>query len=106
MTDFDSAIAQLDLQLFEKISSQSTDRDKRSMLACQLAVRELAPDYTYLEIGSYLGGSIQPHLLDPRCRTIFSIDKRPLSQPDERGFDFIYKNNSTARMMELLREVT
>ena len=105
MTQFDAAIAQLDLCLFEKISSQSTERDKRSLLACQLAVRELTGGYSYLEIGSYLGGSIQPHLADPLCRRIFSIDKRPLSQPDERGFDFIYKNNSTARMLEMLREV-
>ncbi len=105
MINFDKAITELDLQLFEKIPSQSTDHDKRSLLACELAVRELAPEYNYLEIGSYLGGSIQPHLLDPRCRRVYSIDKRPLSQPDERGYDYIYLNNSTARMMEMLAGV-
>ena len=105
MTDFESAIGDLDLRLFERIPSQSTDHDKQSLLACQLAVRELVPGYTYLEIGSYLGGSIQPHLLDPLCQRIYSLDKRPYSQPDARGFDWIYQNNSTARMMELLGEV-
>ena len=104
MTDFETAISDLDRRLFEKIPSQSTDHDKQSMMACQLAVRELAGEYNYLEIGSYIGGSIQPHLLDPKCRHIYSIDKRPHSQPDARGFDFIYENNSTERMMERLAE--
>jgi Methyltransferase domain len=105
MTEFERSISNLDLKLFEKISSQSNDNDKRSLLACQLAVRELAGNYTYLEIGSYLGGSIQPHLLDEKCARIFSIDKRPLVQPDERGVDYTYLNNSTARMLENLKDV-
>ncbi len=106
MSDFENAIQNLDLRLFEKIPSQSTDEDKQSLLAVELAVRESADEYNYLEIGSYLGGSIQPHLLDNKCRRIYSIDKRPLSQPDERGFDFVYQNNSTARMMETLAKVS
>ena len=105
MTDFESSIAALDLNLFEKIESQSTDDDKRSLLACQLAARELRHSYSYLEIGSYLGGSIQPYLLDPRCERIFSIDKRPEIQPDARGLDYTYLNNSTARMLENLSGV-
>ena len=106
MIDFENAINELDLRLFEKIPSQSTDEDKQSLLAIELAVREMCGEYNYLEIGSYLGGSIQPHLLDSKCRRIVSIDKRPLSQPDERGFDFVYQNNSTARMMETLAKVS
>jgi len=105
MTDFEKAIGELDLGLFEKITSQSTDHDKQSLLAVQLAVRELKQEYSYLEIGSYLGGSIQPHLLDPKCRQIYSIDKRPPSQPDARGYDWHYNNNSTARMIEMLKGV-
>jgi len=105
MTDFETAIAGLDLGLFSKIESQSSDEDKRSLLACQLAARELRPKYSYLEIGSYLGGSIQPYLLDPKCERIFSIDKRPESQPDARGLDYTYLNNSTARMLENLSRV-
>lgn len=105
MSSFEQAINDLDLNLFEKINSQSTENDKRSFLALQLAVRNLRPQYTYLEIGSYLGGSIQPHLLDERCRRIYSIDKRPLQQPDARGFDYRYLNNSTERMLANLRDV-
>jgi hypothetical protein len=105
MSSFEQAIAGLDLNLFEKINSQSTEHDKRSFLAIQLAVRNLRPSYNYLEIGSYLGGSIQPYLVDDRCERIYSIDKRPLQQPDARGFDYTYLNNSTERMLEKLREV-
>ena len=105
MSDFEKAIADLDLDLFSKIDSQSTENDKQSFLAIQLAVRNLKPGYKYLEIGSYLGGSIQPHLLDDRCSKIYSIDKRPEKQPDARGFDYTYRNNSTERMLEMLRAV-
>ncbi len=105
MDNFDQAIADLDLKLFEKINSQSSDQDKRSLLACQLATRELRPDFNYLEIGSYLGGSIQPYLPDDRCKRIYSIDKRPKSQPDERRIEYVYLNNSTVRMLENLRAV-
>src|SRR6185503_6572284 len=105
MSDFEKAIEDLDLDLFSKIDSQSTEHDKQSFLAIQLAVRKLRPGYTYLEIGSYLGGSIQPYLLDDLCARIYSIDKRPEKQPDARGFDYRYLNNSTERMLEMLRGV-
>ena len=106
MSNFEQKIKNLDLTLFEKIESQSVDEDKRSFLACQLATRELKSVYYYLEIGSYLGGSLQPHLLDEKCAKLYSIDKRPETQPDERGVDYTYLNNSTERMLELLDEVS
>jgi Methyltransferase domain len=98
-------ISELDTSLFEAISSESSDNDKRSLLACQNAMRNLHPDYGYLEIGSYLGGSIQPHLLDPLCARIVSIDKRPEQMPDNRGLTYKYPNNTTARMIDRLRQV-
>jgi hypothetical protein len=105
MSNFEQLINRLDLKIFEKIKTQLTDNDKQTLLGCQFAVRNLLPKYNYLEIGSYLGGSIQPHLLDEKCARVYSIDKRPLRQPDERGVDYIYLNNSTARMLELLSEI-
>lgn len=104
--EFEDSLKNLDLKLFEKIASQTTDGDKRSLLVLQNAVREIYPEYIYLEIGSYLGGSLQPHLLDDKCKIIYSIDKRPLVQPDERGIDFVYQHNSTSRMLEILQTVT
>ena len=105
MNNIDKAIEELDLRLFEQIPSQSTEDDKQSLLACQAATRDMGGMYSYLEIGSYLGGSIQPYLLDHLCSRIYSIDKRPAIQPDERGIDYAYQNNSTARMIENLRKV-
>lgn len=106
MSGFEEKLAELDISIFDKIDCQLERADKRSLLALQQALRELRPDYRYLEIGSYLGGSIQPHLLDPKCARIISIDKRPESQPDARGIDYHYLNNSTARMIDKLRGVS
>ena len=61
-------------------------------------------EYIYLEIGSHLGGTIQPHFIDPACKLIYSIDKRPESQPDERGRQCHYVNNSTERMLSNLSQ--
>ncbi len=97
----------LDISLFEKIQTQATDDDKRCLLAIQGATRRTYPSYSYLEIGSHLGGSIQPYLLDDQCSRIYSIDPRPPSQPDDRkpGFRAHYDGNSTERMLERLAEV-
>jgi hypothetical protein len=105
LVEFEPRLVRGDLELFAAIPSQTTENDKRSLLACQLAVRSLLPEYTYLEIGSYLGGSIQPYLFDRQCARIFSIDKRPPYQPDERGANYFYTNNSTQRMLDKLSAV-
>jgi hypothetical protein len=96
---FDERLARLDLSLFAAIPSQSTDGDRRSLLACQLAVRRRVSRYVYLEIGSHLGGSLQPHVQDPACGELHSIDTRPTVQPDARGVPFAYPDNSTERML-------
>ncbi len=77
-------IESLDVSLFDAVPSQSTIGDRQAWLAVQRSLRQQS-EYVYLEIGSHLGGSIQQHLVDPRCRKIVSIDRRPLSQPDDRG---------------------
>jgi hypothetical protein len=101
-SSIEERIKNLDIALFARIPSQTTDADRKSLLAVQDCARECVGGYIYLEIGSHLGGSIQPHLLDPKCRWIYSIDKRPASQPDERGPSFEYPDNSTERMRALL----
>jgi hypothetical protein len=103
--EYEQRIDNLGLQLFAHIESQSTAGDRKSWLALQRAVRRAREQYAYLEIGSHLGGSIQPHLVDPRCSKIFSIDPRPLEQPDARGPTFRYEGNSTERMLENLRRI-
>jgi hypothetical protein len=105
MSSFEEQLATLDIGLFARIPAQLEDADKRSLLAAQMAIRERYPEYVYLEIGSHLGGSIQPHLSDARCKKIYSIDKRPLEMVDDRGYPCYYPENSTKRMLELLREI-
>jgi hypothetical protein len=94
-------IEALSVDLFDGIPSQTSLADRRSLLAVQRATARRHPEYAYLEIGSHLGGSIQPYLLDPRCSAIYSIDPRPLEQPDDRspGFVVRYPENSTTRML-------
>ena len=103
--DFEQRLARLDVGLFDPIPSELTENDRRSLLACQLAVRRLYGTYGYLEIGSHLGGSLQVHLRDMACQRLFSLDPRPESQPDARGVRFRYAGNSTARMRRLLEGV-
>lgn len=98
-------LARLDLELFKNIKSQSLRDDRRAWMLLQRAARKRPGGYRYLEIGSHLGGSIQQHLVDPLCRQICSIDKRPAVQPDERGRSYEYKDNSTRRMLENLRAI-
>ncbi len=98
--------AVLDLSLFRWIASQTSETDRLALLSMKEAVCHTAGTYHYLEIGSHLGGSLQPHVADPRCRKIFSIDPRPLEQPDERGIGtYKYEGNSTERMFQLLRAI-
>lgn len=62
--------------------------------------------YVYLEIGSHLGGSLQPHVLDSACAVMHSIDPRPADQPDQRGVRFAYPGNSTERMLDNLTRLS
>ena len=106
MKTFEDTIQSLDVSVFDRVYSQLVPEDKRSLLAVQKSVRSLQREYAYLEIGSYMGGSIQPHLLDARCRRIYSIDPRPQVPPDQRGHIQVYPGNSTEKMLGLLREVS
>ncbi len=102
---FEGRLEALDVTLFDSIPTQTTENDRRSLLAVQLALGTLVSPYRYLEIGSYLGGSIQTHLLDGRCVAINSIDRRSTSQPDNSGLRLRYPNNTSKRMMENLLEI-
>lgn len=89
--------------MFEAVSTQLFPDDRRSILAVQEFVARHFGTYSYLEVGSFLGGSLQPHLADGRCVAVYSVDPRPPRQPDERGEQFEYPDNTTQRMLETLR---
>jgi len=106
-TNFDTEISRLDLDLYSKIDSETTSADKKSLLAIQNAVRNSKESFVYLEIGSFLGGSIQPYLLDSKCKKIFSIDKRPEIQADERYLEgWKYSQNTTQGMLDNLKKIS
>ena len=97
-------IDSLDTSLFSSIASETSEEDRKALLLLQRCVRSSGQPYVYLEIGSHLGGTIQPHLQDTACSRIYSIDSRPESLPDIRGDQIGYDGNSTQRMMDGLRE--
>src|SRR5215469_10413978 len=105
VTEIERRINALDVELFNAIGSQSTLGDRRSWLALQRAKRKSNSSYVYLEIGSHLGGSMQPYLMDPKCRRIYSIDARPLEQPDDLYKRIRFEDNSTERMLANLQTI-
>ena len=97
-------VARLDASLFDHVRRQVSWDDRRSLLAIENAVASDGP-YTYLEIGSYLGGTVQAPLADPRCTRIVSIDPRTQTAPDGRLGHYAYEVNTSERMLELLGDV-
>jgi hypothetical protein len=97
-------IAMLDTALFNQVESQTGREDRRSLLALHGAIAEWRRQFSYLEIGSYLGGTLQPFVVDARCSRIISIDPRPGLTPDDRpGSPTVsYPESSATRMIELL----
>jgi len=90
-----------DAAVFDAIPSETTPSDRESLVLLRDCARSHG-SYVYLEIGSYLGGTLQPFYADDRCRLIYSIDVRPDFVPDERGRFFYHYDqqvNSTATML-------
>jgi hypothetical protein len=100
-------VSALDLDLFSHIESQTSDADRRALLAVHDAVASRRGSFSYLEIGSHLGGSLQAVIADPRCSRVVSLDPRPAWQPDDRPWldGWAYPDNSTDRMLTLLQGV-
>ena len=100
-------IRKLDTTLFASVISETSEDDRRSLLAIHDSVASSLGNYTYLEIGSHLGGTLQTVVADPRCTRVVSIDPRPAWQADDRPEidGWAYDGNSTERMLECLQAV-
>jgi hypothetical protein len=97
---------ELDLSVFDWVESQTSREDRLALLSIRTVLCDAIGGYQYLEIGSHLGGSLQPHVLDGRCHQIYSIDPRPWEQPDERwSTPYAYPDNSTERMLAHLSRI-
>lgn len=72
------------------VPSQLGSNDVQVLIACMNFVAEYG-SYRYLEIGSYLGASLQWHLSKPNCIQVVSIDKRSQDKiKDERQINYAY----------------
>lgn len=96
-------IETLDIAVFQ-VETHSTLDDRASFLRVQALARSVFGRYIYLEVGSHVGGSLFPHLIDPACEAAVSVDPRPATLPDERAELIPYPENSTARMIAILSE--
>ena len=86
------------------LSSQTTEMDKLVLLKIRDIVARHG-SYKYLEIGSYLGGSLPPFLNDKNCKKVLSIDDRGKKQKDERGANYDYTEITTEMMLKNLDKV-
>lgn len=84
-----------DILLSFPIQSQTSLADKEFLLNAMGLLSALSDGYEYLEIGSFLGGTLAPFLADPNCRKAFSVDDREREQPDERGLNYSYRGITT-----------
>jgi Methyltransferase domain len=99
-------VEQLDHSLFDEIKvGGTTPEDRRSLLALHSALAERG-QFTYLEVGCYLGGSLQALVADPRCERVVAIDAREKIPSDVRSHKPVYLNNTTAQMLEELAHVS
>jgi len=94
----------IDISVF-KAPSQTTDGDRVALETIRGFVSINASGYNYLEIGSFLGGTLLPHLTSPHCARVLSIDRRTSLQPDERrASGYCYKSVTTANLIDELRK--
>lgn len=84
------------------IESQTSDADKIFLLKTIEIIKRHKDRYSYLEIGSFLGGSLTPFLMDKHCDNVFSVDERGRAQPDERGVKYDYAGISHQTMIQNL----
>ena len=86
-----------------KLRGQIGRRGTRTLINLQeIAARD--GSYRYLEIGSYLGKSLQPHVMDDDCIHALSIDLRPDMTPDARGTLDQYQHVTTQHMLDGLQQ--
>jgi hypothetical protein len=72
------------------VPSQLSGNDVNVLNDCMNFVAKFG-SYRYLEIGSYLGASLQWHLSKSNCVQVVSIDKRSRDKiKDERQIDYAY----------------
>ena len=95
---------QKDLNKFFPIPTQTSLSDKIILLKIMNLMGKKKKNYKYIEIGSFLGGSLAPFLKDKNCKKILSIDKRNQILDDERNEKWSYENISQDKMLKTLKK--
>lgn len=90
-----------DVSYLFPIQSQTSANDRLWLMHLFEHVRSHGA-YRYIEIGSFLGGTLTPALLDESCTAVLSIDLRPKVMADSRNVVLNY-SRTTAEMLELLK---
>jgi hypothetical protein len=85
------------------IGSQTSEKDKLFLLNAITTIKARAiTNFKYIEIGSFLGGSLTACLLENKCSLIVSVDERERQQLDERGAKYDYSGITHQTMIDNL----
>jgi len=89
------------------ILSMFNSGDAAHLQGSMKLISSILPSYDYLEIGSYLGATLQWHLTNNKCNSVTSVDLRPQGViKDERDNvnDIFQYNITTQNMLDVLRK--
>jgi hypothetical protein len=91
------------LDLWFPVQAALSPEDKFFLLKTLSLIKSKKDKFNYLEIGSWLGGSLAAFIREPSCVFALSIDDRGKVQPDERGANYDYRSDTTDMMLANLR---
>ena len=86
------------------IASQTSESDRRFIVAMLDLVKASKQRFSYIEVGSFLGGTLAPFLMDDMCEHVLSADERERQQPDERGARYDYHGITSQTMIDNLKK--
>jgi hypothetical protein len=86
------------------IQSQTSEQDRVFIFDVLNLMKRSVGQFHYIEIGSFMGGSLAPFLIEDNCLSILSIDERERQQPDERGALYDYGSITSEKMIDNLHE--
>ena len=89
-----------EINFYFPIHSQTSDEDKVFLLKTSRLIKERAGSYSYLEIGSFFGGTLVPFLMDNACVDVLSVDEREKHILDERGVRLNYTGVTSGSMID------
>lgn len=96
-------MSSIDISIF-KVPTQTSYEDRVALETIRSFLSAKVPSYNYLELGSYRGGTLLPHLTSTNCNRILSVDRRVSFQPDERrAKGYSYEGITTSSLIKELR---